>query len=148
MASSDTTQLRLVRGIAQSRERKLASEVGDLMRQRASAIETVQRLQSYLHEYQSVEVARGARSVMEVENERRFVKRLNLALTQQSTQAQRLDDSASAKTLQWQREHANLQALDRLLMQRAHTESRRQDRNEQKESDARSARAINEGVPR
>ena len=146
--ASNATQLQLVRGIAQGREQNLAAEVGDLMRQRASAMETVQRLQGYLHEYRTGESQQSARSMMEIENERRFVQRLNLALQQQSTHAQQLDASASAKMQLWQREHANLQALDRLLTQRAQAGSRLQDRNEQKESDARSARAFNEGVSR
>ena len=111
-------------------------------------MESVQRLQGYLHEYQCAEVARGARSVMEVENERRFVNRLNLALEQQITQAQRLDESATAKMQLWQREHANLQALDRLLTQRARAQSRVRNQSEQKESDALSARAISNGVSR
>lgn len=146
--AKNESQLHLVRGIAQSRERKLAGEVGELMSQRASALETVQRLQGYLHEYQSAETSRDARPVMEIENDRRFVKRLNLALEQQSAHAQQLDNSAGVKMQLWQREHANLQALDRLLLQRTRVQSRLQDRLEQKETDALSARATNNGVSR
>lgn len=140
------SQLQQVRSIAQRREQKLASEVGELMRQRDSAEATVERLQGYLHEYQSDELERGARSLMAIENERRFVNRLSLALNQQSTYAQRLEESTCAKMKLWQHEHANLQALDRLIAQRSREQLRLQERRDQQQSDALSLRAHNKGV--
>ena len=144
--SRSQSQLQLVRGIAQGREQKLANEVGELMRLRAEATATVQRLQGYLHDYQSAEIGSGARPLAEIENERRFVTRLNFALQQQCTHTRRLEESASAKMQLWQREHANLAALDRLVTRRAHAASRQQDRLEQKQADALSLRGSNKGA--
>ena len=147
-SAKSQSQLQLVRDIAHSREQKLASEVGELIRQRASVAATMERLQGYLRDYQVGQSDHLARRLPEIENERRFVTRLNDALDQQCTHAQRLDASASAMMQRWQSEHANLQALDRLISQRASAQARLQDRHDQKESDARSLRAINKGVSR
>jgi flagellar export protein FliJ len=145
-ASRGQSQLLRVRSLALSREQQLAGEVAGLMRQQVSAAATVEQLRGYLHEYQREQTERGPRLLITIENERRFAKRLNTALDQQSTYVQRLEDSTSAKKRLWERERANVQALDRLLLKREHAQLRQQERREQKETDAQSLRAINNGA--
>ena len=81
-SAKSQSQFQLVRDIAHSREQKLASEVGELIRQRASVAATMERLQGYLRDYQVGQSDHLARRLPEIENERRFVTRLNDALDQ------------------------------------------------------------------
>ena len=147
-ASQAQSQLLRVRSLARGREQQLAGEVGDLLRQQASAAATVEQLRGYLHDYQREQTERGARLLATIENERRFVKRLNTALDQQCAYVQRLEDSTSANRRLWEREHANLQALDRLLSKRQQAQLHQQHRRAQKETDAQSLRAIYNGASR
>jgi len=135
------SQLALVRGLAQRREQALAREAGTLARQRASAEATLSRLDGYLDEYAAgAGESAAARSRGELENERRFVQRLNRAVEQQRAHARRLTERASQSKTRWQRARSELEALDRLLAERAREQARAEQRREQREIDARGAR--------
>jgi flagellar export protein FliJ len=141
MSARRPSQLQLVRTLAERREQALALEVGELMRERASADATSRRLHDYLQEYTgAARGGGGARTPGDVHNERRFVARLGRAIEQQRSRAERLARLAGEKMELWQRARANLEALDRLLAQREQGQQRAGQRREQRDSDALSAR--------
>lgn len=142
MSSRQPSQLQLVRGLAERREQQLASEVGELMRERAGADATSSRLRDYLEEYAATPAGGmpPARAPGDIENERRFVGRLSRAIEQQRGRAERLARHAGEKMELWQRARANLEALDRVLAQRERGQQRDVERREQRDSDALSVR--------
>lgn len=136
------SQLDVVKSLAECREQRLATEVGELRRQIAGAEATMTQLNQYLAEYQSSDsdTARRSRLPSELENERRFVKRLSAALEQQRHLTQRLAERTSQKVELWQRERANVEALDRVATRREKEVLRKEQRREQRETDAVSTR--------
>lgn len=140
MSTRRATQLELVRGLAQRREQELAGELGELMRQRAGADATSSRLRSYLHDYTAAPDGASARTPGVIDNEHRFVARLNRAIELQHGRAERLARHAGEKMALWQRARADLEALDRVLARRDHGRQLEQSRHEQRDSDALSAR--------
>ena len=142
MSTNRPSQLQLVRGIALGREQELAAEVGELMRQRAGAEATLTRLGGYLEDYSNA-AAQGAdtaRMLGEIENERRFVRRLSQAMAQQRSHAERLAPRAGEKMELWQRARANLEALERVIERRESEQRRDLERRDQRDSDALTAR--------
>lgn len=150
MSRGRASQLQLVRGIAETREQELAVEVGELMRQRASAEATLERLGGYLAEYTAS--AQGdageARMLGTIENERRFVKRLSKALDQQRDQAARIAQRTHQTMERWHRARADLEALDQVVQRRDGEQALRDRRVEQREADAHGARAAHDAAAR
>lgn len=142
MERARSSQLHLVRELAARREQELAGEVGELMRQRAGVDATASRLCGYLEEYAAAASVsdRDARTPGDIHNERRFVSRLGQAIEQQRARAERLARLTGEKMERWQRSRANLEALDRLLAERARGHERERERREQRESDAMASR--------
>ncbi len=140
-----STQLELIRNLAQSREQELAEEVGELQRLKTNAEQDLNRLNSYLSEYTQGMAPNGSnptRRVTQVENERRFVKRLCRAVELQSVRAMQFSERVNQKMQFWQRERAHLEALERAVEQRRRAAERTQSRREQKEADAHAARSV------
>jgi flagellar FliJ protein len=136
------TQLALVRGLAETREQELAGQVSELMRERASAEATLARLGGYLDEY-AAGASRDdapARTLGEIDNERRFVKQLNDAVCQQRGHAQRLVERTSLAMSRWHRARTDLEALDRVIARREGEQRRAAARQEQRETDAHNSR--------
>ena len=133
------TQLEFIRDLAQSREHQLAAEVGELRRQKTSAEVALNRLDTYLAEY-TAEVPRDStdpgRSVTQVVNERRFVKRLSRAVEQQRARTRQCGERVNLKLKTWQRERAQVEALERVVEQRRMAAEHKQMRHEQSEADA------------
>ena len=150
MSRRRPSQLQLVRGIAETREQELAVEVGELMRQRASAEATLERLGGYLAEYTaSAQGSAGeARMLGAIENERRFVKRLSKALDQQRDQAEHIAQRTAQTTQRWHRARADLEALDQVVQRRDREQALRNGRAEQREADAHGARAARDAEAR
>jgi|GEM_PF-6180267 len=139
------TQLELIRDLAQSREHELATEVGELQRLKSSAEVALNRLDTYLSEYTASATSDGlgtGRQVTQVENERRFVKRLSLAVEQQRVRTRQFSDRVNSKLQTWQRERAQLMALERAVTQRRQLSGQLQARREQTESDAVTGRRM------
>ena len=133
-----STQLELIRDLAQSREHGLAAEVSELRRLKTSAEVDLNRLDSYLSEYtlgMSRSNPQTGRSVTQVENERRFVRRLNIAVEQQRIRARQFSERVNMKIQSWQRERAHLDALERAVEQRRIAGRRIQERREQTDTD-------------
>jgi flagellar FliJ protein len=132
------TQLELIRDLSQSREHNLATEVGELQRLKSSADLDLNRLDSYLCEYtlgDSHSSSNAPRRVTQVANERRFIKRLNSAVEQQRARAQQFSERVNLKIQSWQRERAQLDALQRTMDQRRDAEEKVSARHEQVEAD-------------
>jgi len=96
------------------------------------------RLDSYLCEY-TLGVPHSSsnppRRVTQVANERRFIKRLNLAVEQQRVRAQQFSERVNLKIQSWQRERAQLDALQRTMDQRRDAGEKISARHEQVEAD-------------
>ena len=150
MSRGRPSQLQLARELAETREQELAVEVGELMRQRASAEATLERLGGYLAEYTASLQggASEARTLGDIENERRFVKRLSKALDQQRDQAERIAQHTHQTTERWHQVRADLQALDRVVQRREREQALHNGRVEQREADAHGARAARDAAAR
>ncbi len=141
MTTRSPSQLELVRGLAETREQELAGELSELLRLRDGAEATLARLDGYLDEYAQVPGG-GALVASAIANERRFVKRLNQALEQQRTHAERLRERTGEKTAQWQQARADLMALERVVERRLQEATQEVERREQREADALSLRRV------
>ncbi len=133
-----TTQLEMIRDLAQSREHQLATEVGELQRLKSSADLDLNRLDSYLCEYTLGDPRSSSnttRRVAQVANERRFIKRLNSAVEQQRARSQQFSERVNLKIQSWQRERAQVDALQRTVDQRRNAEVKVSERHEQVEAD-------------
>ncbi len=136
------TQLEFIRDLAQSREQELAVEVGELRRQKNSAEVALNRLDTYLAEY-TLDATQNrfrsrlipGRTVTHVENERHFVKRLSRAVDRQRVHARQCSERVDLKVQSWQRERAQVEALERVVEKRRRLAGRKQRRREQTESD-------------
>jgi len=139
------TQLELIRDLAQSREQELAAEVGELRRLQIDAQSALNRLNGYLAEYTVTGTAdhpHGGRDITQMENERRFVGRLQQAVEQQHLHVQQFAQKTHLKVQAWHRERLNLEALDKVVDQRRLTAKRIHARLEQAQADAISGRSL------
>ena len=133
------TKLEFIRDLVQTREYQLAAEVGELRRLKASAEVVLNRLDTYLAEYTVGVSGNGTdpgRSVTQVENERRFVKRLSRAVEEQRARTRQCGERVNLKMQSWQRERAQVEALKRVVEQRGKAAEHKQMRKEQSEADA------------
>ena len=138
------TQLEVVRGIAETKAQSLACEVGELMRENENARQMLERLQEYVADY-TVSFPRAAgtatQSALSMQNQHRFVSKLNSALEQQRSRARHTDERAAQKVGAWQRARADLEAVERLIARRELVAVQDASRLEQLDSDAAALRA-------
>ena len=134
--------LDVVRGVAESKAQTLAGEVGVLMQEKEDARQMLSRLTEYVADYSALpgQASNGTYSALSMENQHRFVSKLNSALEQQRSHAARIAERANYKLSSWQRACADLEAVDRLIARRARDEERVTERQEQREADATALR--------
>ncbi len=147
---TNQTQLELIRNLAQSREQELAAEVGEMRRLQLDAQSALNRLHGYLSDYTvsgTNDFTGFGRKITQMENERRFVNRLQQAVEQQRLHVQMFEEKTRAKVAAWNQERMQLEALDKVVEKRRKAARQIHARREQSQDDAISGRLMALKIP-
>lgn len=121
--------------VAESREQQAARALGQAQTLQNQAEQRLAELKNYKEEYLRRFHTQGSRgmSAAQMEDYRRFLGKLDLAIAQQQQVAEQTARIVEAKRGHWHERHGKTRALDKVVERYQADEQRREDRKEQHE---------------
>ncbi|MFC1602454.1 flagellar export protein FliJ [Pseudomonadota bacterium] len=139
---SPSKRFKPVLRVAESHERKAASQFGDSQRyvqeQEAKLNELRQYHDEYLEQFNAV--SRTGISAAQLREYQAFLAKLDLAIKEQEAVVQASDKNRSVKKEAWQQKHMRSKVLDKVVQRHQEEEKRILEKREQKEADEKSQR--------